>query len=444
MDLVKNIYESGVVGAGGAGFPTHIKYNTKAEYLLINAAECEPLLYTDQYEMENYPIEIIKGILLGKEALGANKAIIAIKSKHKKSIEALTKAIAELSADVTIHEMESFYPAGDEHNIIYEVLKNPLPPGKIPIDMGIVVSNVTSAKNIYRSTKNIPVVDKVVTVTGEVNEPSIINVPVGTSIKECIEAAGGSKISDYAVILGGPMMGKFIFEKDVSETFVTKTTGGIIVLPKNHSLVERKMQSLERIRNQTSSACIQCDFCTELCPRYLLGHPLRPHEVMKAFGFGDYENEMLLQASLCCECGICELYSCPMDLSPRLVNAHVKQELRKMGKKSEFESEGLHHAVELRKLPTDRLAFKIDIDQYYKIHDFKYLEIDPEVVNIPLSQHIGKPATAVVKVGDQVKKGDLLGDVDLSDMGARVHSSIDGVVEDVGENIKIRKRVRGE
>lgn len=445
LDILEKIYEAGVVGAGGAGFPTHIKYRSKARKLLINAAECEPLLHTDQYEMETYPDEIVKGILLAKETIEAEEAVIGIKTKHEKSVEALEKSIEKLQAPIRIHKMESFYPAGDEQGLIYEVFDVALEPGSIPISKGIVVSNVTTIKNVYKASVDKSVTHKTVTVNGEVKTPCVINVPIGTSIEECIKAAGGSKLDQYALILGGPMMGKMIMGSDIQSSFVTKTLGGIIILPIDHPLISRRLQSLQKIKNQTASACIQCDFCTELCPRYLIGHPLHPHEVMKAFGNdGDLQTEKLLQATLCCECGICELYSCPMGLSPRIVNAEVKKALREAGvPKKEYESMGIHPMEEYRRLSTDVLVKKISIDKYYKVHNFKYLDLDVEEVSIPLSQHIGKPSKPIVKKGDKVILGQTIGQVNKEDMGACVHSSLDGVVQEVSDK-EIRIKASGE
>lgn len=442
MDALQSIYEAGVVGAGGAGFPTHIKYNTKAEKLLINAAECEPLLFTDQHEMENYSEDIIKGILIGKEILEAREVVIGIKKKHAKSVLALEKAIKDLEADVKIHVMDSFYPAGDEQGLIYEVFGIALKPGTIPISEGVVVSNVTTARNIYLATKGESVTKKVVTVTGEVKSPIIVEVPIGTTIKRCIDEAKGTTIGeDYAVLLGGPMMGQMIFSENVDTTYVTKTTGGVIVLPMDHPLITRRRQSVEYIRNRTASACIQCTFCTELCPRYLIGHPLHPHEVMKAFGSdGSLQSDKLLGANLCCECGICELYSCPMGLSPRIVNQIVKKMLSEANApKLNFESTGTNPLYKYRKLPTDVLVKKISIDKYYSYHELPFSKIAVDRVHIPMSQHIGKAATPVVNQGDTVEMGDIVGKVEKTDMGACVHASITGYVEKVDDKEVIIK-----
>ncbi len=429
MSLLEDIYNAGIVGAGGAGFPTHIKYNTKAEHLIINAAECEPLLYTDQYQMINNAKEIIAGTLMGQEYLEAKKVTIAIKAEFHESIKALEGEIERQNANITIHGMETFYPAGDEHSVIYEVTKEALDPGRIPIEIGIVVSNVATMRNIYDSTKGEPVIRKVVTVGGHVNKQTILDVPVGISIDECLQQSGGTDLEDYYIVFGGPMMGELISKEESKTRSVTKTSGGILVFPSDHSIITRKLQSLERIRNQTSSACIQCTFCTELCPRYLKGHPLRPHEVMVAFGQGDPDHPKLKQSDLCCECGICELYSCPMGLSPRIVLAHVKEENRKRGgERVQWESEGVRDVESMRKLPTKRLNMKLNIDRYAKNKEFDEKYLKTNRVSIPLSQHIGRPAEPKVSVGDFVQVGDLIGSVPMDEMGANIHASISGKV----------------
>lgn len=444
MDVVQKIYEGGVVGAGGAGFPTHIKYKAEGNYLLVNAAECEPLLFTDQYEMEHFADDILKGIALGKEALGAKAVKIAIKKKHKRSIEALEASIQKLSADVEIVKMESYYPAGDEHSIIYECLGKPLGPGALPLTLGAVVSNVTTMRNIYLASEGIPVTDKKITVTGEVAAPVIVDVPVGTPLKECIALAGGVTVEPFAILVGGPMMGKMVLEEELDNVTVTKTTGGIIVLPLDHPLITRRLQSIEKIQKQTSSACIQCDFCTELCPRYLKGHPLHPHEVMKAFGFGDMSHPNLPQAVLCCECGICELYSCPMGLSPRIVNTEVKKRMREMGISQNFTALPVHPMEPVRKLPTDVLMKKIQVEQYNHEEPLPFKTYIPKKVRIRLSQHIGKPAEPHVSQGDHVEKGQIVGYVAPEEFGALVHASLTGTVTEVNKTyVEITREEEG-
>ena len=334
MELLDQIYRAGVVGAGGAGFPTHIKLKCNVEYLLVNAAECEPLIQTDKYIMRHNADKIIKALNLMAPLVGADKVIIAIKGKYEREIQALQNAIKELDSKVELFYLKSIYPAGDEQVIVYEVTGRVIPPGGIPLNVGAVVSNVATVLNIYDATIGKSVTDKIITVTGEVNNPTLLSVPIGTPVSNCIKAAGGLSIKDYCVIMGGPMMGRILSSDEVEKRSITKTDGGIIVLPSDHYIRARKSLSVQHIINQTKSACIQCSYCTQMCPRYLLGHPLRPHKIMRAISMSlDHSEEIFKEALICSECGICEMYACPMGISPRQVNIMIKNELRQKGVK---------------------------------------------------------------------------------------------------------------
>lgn len=439
MDLLQKTYEAGVVGAGGAGFPTHIKLNANVEYFIINAAECEPLLNTDKYLMSIKAEEMIKGMEHIGELLGAKHLTIAIKQKNSKEISILKETIKKLDSKVELFYLKNFYPAGDEQMTVYEVTGRSIPEAGIPLDVGTVVSNVGTVINVYNSINDKPVTEKYITVVGEVNNPRMLKVPIGISIKECIEAAGGSTLDDYAVIIGGPMMGTIIDDDESSSIYIKKTDGSLIVLPKDHYIVKRKRKPIKTIINETRSACIQCRYCTDLCHRYLLGHKLRPHRVMRNVGMAERDPEIMKESLLCCECGICELYSCPMGLSPRLVNIFVKGELRKQGIRPEKGSLDIEsrEMIEYRKVPTNRLMSRLDIMKYSDQQIDELKEVKVKKVSIPLSQHIGKPATSIVNIGDKVSRGQLIGKVERNDMGANVHSSIDGKVVDISDKIII-------
>ncbi|MEK6265854.1 MAG: SLBB domain-containing protein, partial [Clostridium sp.] len=330
--------------------------------------------------------------------------------------------------------------AGDEQVIVYEVTGRVIPPGGIPLNVSAVVSNVATVKSIYDAMMGKSVTDKIVTVTGEVERPIILLVPIGTSVLKCIEAAGGLKIKDYCVIMGGPMMGKILSHDEVKQRSITKTDGGIIVLPKDHYIKERKEVSIQHIINQAKSACIQCQYCTQMCPRYLLGHPLRPHKIMRAISMSeDMTQEVFRSALICCECGICEMYACPMGMSPRQINIMVKDELRQKGVKFETDEEiTLSEERDNRQIPVSRLVQRLNLGKYSEIKFVdKAIVVVASKVNIPLKQHIGKPAKVVVSVGDVVSKGQLIGEINLLDMGANIHASIDGKVTNISENIVI-------
>lgn len=444
MSFLDKIYEAGVIGEGGAGFPTHIKYAAKPEYLLINAAECEPLLHTDKYQMELYYKEMLEAIQEAKEFLGAKRAVLATKKKYQNFINLFEKEISEKNYDIELFPMDNLYPAGDEQIMIYEAFEKSVPAGGIPLQLNMVVSNIATMKSIYDAQRGIPVTEKFITVTGEVKEPKIIKVPIGITIGECIRAVGGSTLSNYMVLTGGPMMGRFFTPEEAEIAVVRKTSGGIIIIPKDHALVQRGTKSIQAIKNETRAACIQCNFCTQYCPRYLIGHPLHPHKIMRAFGVNDIYDERFAEALLCCECGICELFACPMNISPRIVNVFLKKELKKNGIQAKFETGPALPERENRYVPVERLLSRLDIRKYDEMGKPSYMEVTTNKVTIPLAQHIGKPATACVSEGDFVEKGQVIGEIEMKDMGARVHASITGRVIHVGDGVTIEAKRREE
>ncbi|WDV45090.1 4Fe-4S dicluster domain-containing protein [Clostridiaceae bacterium M8S5] len=440
MELLDKIYNSGVVGVGGAGFPTHIKLNCQVEYLIINSAECEPLLEVDKYLMRQRSNQIIIAIEKMAESVKAEHMIIALKSKYKEEIKSLQNAIDDLKSNVKIHTFENFYPAGDEQVMVYEVTKRVIPAGGIPLDVGVVVNNVATVVNIYDAINDNPVVDKYLTVVGEVKEPKFLKAPIGLAVSEALKYCGGVVREDYKIILGGPMMGKIIDKEDAKTTYITKTLGSLIVIPADHYMVKRKLKPITQIINQARTACIQCKMCTDMCPRNLMGHQLRPHKIMRAMGAGVKNKDTLMEALICSECGVCELYACPMGLSPRLVNAFIKNELRNNGVR--YDRKPLNEVNQLReyrKVPVSRLISRLDLNIYKDTKLGEIENIKAQKVYIPLSQHIGKPASPVVKVGDIVEKGQLIGKIELGTLGANIHASISGKVCEVGEYIAIMK-----
>ncbi|MDF2803322.1 MAG: proton-conducting rane transporter [Anaerocolumna sp.] len=439
MNLIDAIKEAGIVGAGGAGFPTHIKLNTKAEYFIVNAAECEPLIETDKFLCRTYADKLIKGVMLISAHLNATKSVIALKGKYKEEITALKEAIASNNANIEIFEMRTFYPAGDEQIMVQQVTGRSVPERGIPIEVGAVVNNVGTVIAIYDAyTAGRTVTDKFLSIVGEVKEPIMLQVPIGTSIRECIEAACPT-ISDYAIILGGPMMGRVVADDlSIDQQVVTKTTGNLIVLPKDHYLIRRSLVSIDRIKHQARSACIQCRMCTDLCPRYQIGHRIKPHLVMRNVwrentvdtieefekSFGDAAN--------CCDCGLCEMFSCPMGLSPRKVNGYMKGKLREKGIMVDKNTKpASREAVEISKVPTDRLISRLNLGKYNGLHAHTCITLNPSEVFIPYSQHIGKPAKAVKAVGDKVYIGELIAVADDTGLSANIHSSLNGTVIEV-------------
>jgi Na+-translocating ferredoxin:NAD+ oxidoreductase RnfC subunit len=440
-DIVDKVRAAGVVGAGGAGFPTHVKLQFEVHMVLGNGASCEPLLSSDPYLMTHQPDQILDGLLTAMDCTGSDKGTICLKSKHAEALAALREKISSdgYAGRINVFELEDFYPAGDEFILVNEVLGKIVPEGGIPLNVLAVVSNVESLLNISRAMADIPVTDRYLTVCGEVHEPVVCKVPIGTPAAEVIALAGGPKISEFGIIMGGPMMGKVL--ADGSQP-VTKTTSGIIVLPPQHSVIRDKSRSLDRMRFIAKSACTQCSRCTDLCPRYLIGHSLQPHKIMRHLAYNPgMTGEVLEDALICSECGVCEKFACPMMLSPREINAAIKQKLLKEGVKREPQRETYQVSSfnSTRKIPLKRLMERLEVTRYDTHPPFYEGDIRPTRVVIPMKQHLGKPAVPGVQAGDRVKKGDLIGEIPEGALGARVHASIEGTVESVGENIVIKR-----
>lgn len=430
MDVKEILRAKGVVGAGGGGFPTYQKLAACCEVVIVNGAECEPLLYKDQILAELFPGEVAAGLRTAMKAVGARQGVVALKKKYHKAIDALKK---EVAGEISLHLLEDIYPAGDEHVLVREVTGKTVPEGGIPAAVSAVVINLETAVNIARAMKGIPVIEKTLTVTGRVKQPVTVTVPLGISCREALVLAGGPDITEYVVIEGGPAMGRIVSDLDAP---VTKTTAGYIVMPPEHPLVGRMAQSMKEILGRAKSVCIQCSYCTEGCPRYLLGHKLEPHKVMRAVAFAA-ENAMpaLTQAFLCSECGVCELYMCPMGLSPRLINKKIKEMLRNQGFSPKFAPREVHdHALRLyRQLPGQRFAARIGVQELNRPATFQEQTVTPARVVLPTKQHAGTPAVPCVSAGERVAKGQTVAKAPPHSLGVDLHASINGRVESVSE-----------
>ncbi|MEA3307224.1 MAG: SLBB domain-containing protein [Elusimicrobiota bacterium] len=433
IDFAKTLKKAGIVGAGGAGFPAYVKATSKAEFVIVNAAECEPLLKKDQKIIELYPETVFDGLEMMMKATSAKAGIIGIKKKHAKIIDIL-KRIVKSKKNIEIKLLGDYYPAGDEFCLVYDTIGRLVPMGGLPINVGAVVNNVETLYNVAISNKY-PITQKFLTVTGAVKKPCTFKVPVGISYAELIEFAGGATCSDYAAIDGGPMMGKVITDFSLP---VTKVSGGLIVLPKDHSLILKKSRPETTVSRIGKSACDQCSFCTELCPRYLLGHILNPHKVMRSLLFSgsgkDIHNEFAL---LCSQCGLCSLYSCPENLDPKSICEMAKKKLieKSINLKTasiDFENQPkIHPLRDYRKTPVSKLIGRLNLIDYNKVEPFVEFDYSPKKVKIMLSQHIGVPAEAIVNVGQAVKKNEIIASVAEDKLGAYIHASIDGKVSKV-------------
>jgi Na+-translocating ferredoxin:NAD+ oxidoreductase RnfC subunit len=415
------IAENGVIGAGGGGFPAAVKLSAKAKTFLVNAAECEPLLHKDKELLVHFRGDFFRGMAEAMDRTGAAEGVIGIKEKYEDLIESIGR---ELPPKVRIHPLKDTYPAGDEFMLVFEVAGRAIPPGGLPKDVGCAVSNVETLVNIGAGR---PVTTKFLTVAGSVRKPVTLRVPVGISFRECIQAAGGAMVPKYEVLSGGVMMGALV--KSLDEP-VTKTTGGLIVLPAEHPVLRRYHYSDAQARKIGRSACDQCSFCTELCPRYLLGHPIQPHLAMRALGFETAAEPVLEGTLFCCECNLCSMYSCPEDLDPRRICSLDKAVARKRGIKwsGNPADSRTHELMEWRRVPTARLMRKLGLNEFVNEGPLKEGIVAAKKVKILLRQGAGAPAESCVEAGQVVSEGQLVAAAPPGKIGANIHASIAGRV----------------
>ena len=430
--LQKLMRDNGIVGCGGAGFPSYAKLNNKADTLIINCAECEPLLRLHRQLIEKKACEIMQTAELIANTIGAKQVIIGIKAAYTKAVNEL-KANIDKFPLVKLSLLKEVYPAGDEFVLIYETTGRLVQPGKLPISVGVIVYNVETIYNVYRALKGRPVTHKFVTVTGEVKEPKTFYAPIGSKIYGLVKRCGGATIENPAFLIGGPMMGFLGNEQDV----VTKTTNAIILLPQNHQVVLRKRTKVINDLKRAMAACCQCNYCTDMCPRHLLGHPIDPASFMRVVSNEDHINSKpYLDIKYCSGCGVCEAYACQQGLSPRnLINA-VKNRFKAAGVTyPEFKGEVTPLVdSELKRVPLSRLRSRLGLDEYNNPAPIYVDPINAKEVVIKLNQHIGVPAKAIVKVNDLVKEGDIIACAPSESMSVNIHASIDGTVVEVASN----------
>ena len=294
-EIVKKVSEMGIVGLGGATFPSHVKLSIpdgkKAEHLVINAVECEPYLTADHQLMLEKGEEIMVGIQVLMKATGVSKAIIGIENNKPDAIEHLTK-LASNHSNIEVVALKVQYPQGGEKQLIKAVLNREVPSGGLPLDVGCVVQNVGTAFAVYEAVqKNKPLFERVVSVTGKnVKQPSNYMVRVGTSTDVLIEAAGGLPEDTGKVVSGGPMMGKALSRTDVP---ITKGSSGVLIFKEEES------------KRKPINPCIRCAKCVTVCP---MG--LEPYLLMTVTEKQNYEKVEEERAMDCIECGSCS-YTCP-------------------------------------------------------------------------------------------------------------------------------------
>ncbi|MGA3245655.1 MAG: 4Fe-4S dicluster domain-containing protein [Bacteroidota bacterium] len=430
---INEIQSFGIIGAGGAGFPTHVKLNSNPDTIIMNAAECEPLLHKDMQILRNHGDEVLEGFKIAMQLTGAREGIIGIKDKHHEEIELLESRV---SGNCRVQPIDDVYPAGDEVTLIYMTTGRIVPPGALPLSVGCVVQNV---ETLYNIGANKPVVSKFISVAGAVEEPATVEVPVGTSYAEVLSHF---KITadEYVVRSGGLMMG--VLEQDLN-TVVSKRTSALIVLPADHYCVTmyRRFSTDHAVDIIAKAGCDQCSFCTELCPRYLLGHPVRPELAMRNRMFTREDLPLTNPGNLsCCECNLCTMYACPEGLDPKGATLIDKRLAKSQKTTWSGERPAIHPMFEYRKVPVKKLKQRLDVTMFRDEGPLKQLNIHPNLVRVPLHQHSGTPARPVVKEGDRVKKYEMIGNAS-SKISCTVHASIDGIVRKITDDEIIIERV---
>ncbi len=430
-----------VIGAGGAGFPTYKKVSAKVDIVIANGAECEPLLNKDQTLMQNFPQEIIQGLQRVMDHSGARKGIVAIKNKNKNSIAAISK---QLPPNISIFEMEDVYPAGDEYEVVFHATGKRIPAGGLPLDVGVIVQNIETLYNIKRALEGKPVTHSILTVHGYVKNPLTAFFPIGVSYSEVLEAAGGATIDDFVLIDGGAMMGHVVTDL---QTVVRAKSAGFIVMPRDAHLSMRKMQTERSYKKTGKSTCDQCSLCTEMCPRYLLGYPIKPHLVMRSLlTTGELSQSLTHWAQACCECNICSLWACPEELDPRNICVTTKRDLKQQDawlspEQLQELTLGPHPLKEYRSVPTKRLVRRLGLEKLTAISAVYHAgTIKTDKVKIPLDAHIGTAAIPVVAIGEKVSRGQMIARPAIG-LSIAAHASIDGTVTDMDEHfITINKK----
>ena len=294
--IVGRVRNAGIVGLGGAAFPTHVKIvpppGKKAECLILNGAECEPFLTSDDRLMREFPREILAGAGFLMKALGVSICYVGIEDNKPEAIAALREAASAMVC-IKVVKLKKKYPQGGEKQLINAILRRSVPSGGLPIDVGAVVQNVGTAFAVYEAVaKNKPLIDNVLTYTGlGIREPENLRVRVGTPLRSLIDAAGGLPQGDVKVISGGPMMGKAVANLDAT---TLKATASVLVMTASETLREEE------------GDCIRCGKCADACPMGLKPYLLNTLSRRGGMQAG------LEEAHICdcIECGCC-LYTCP-------------------------------------------------------------------------------------------------------------------------------------
>ena len=436
MDLKELLRESGIVGAGGAGFPSYAKLADGADTLVVNGAECEPLLYTDYILLQKELPTVLAGIKAVIEYAKIPCALLCVKEHTAKRLRWTDGA--KLAERIIVKTLPDVYPMGDEISLIYQATGRVVKPGNLPITSGVIVLNVETLYNVALAVKKqSPVTDKYLTIAGDIPTAIVVKVPIGTPISELFELNSITIPEGYTVLDGGPSMGKVI---NPDTAVVTKTTKGLLILPDNCEAIMSKYLDGAKSIARAETACCQCTRCTDMCPRGLLGYPLEPHKMVRtAKSAVTIMPEMVLAATLCCGCGICESLACCQGISPKaVINEYkallAKNKMRYVAREEVFPAP----EREYRMVPSERWANALGIARFDKVAKYVGVQNSFTRSEILLRQHIGAPSIPCVEDGATVQKGEKIAEA-ADGLSLPQYASISGVVTVFEDKIVIEK-----
>lgn len=437
MALKDILRDAGIIGAGGAGFPAYMKLSPTADILLIDGAECEPLLYTDFILMRDRIDTVVRGARAIMEEYGLKKTLLCMK-QHTAFALSLTDG-QEIGPGIFIKQMPDVYPMGDEIIMIYEATGRVVRPGALPSSVGVMSFNVETVYNIALAVKDgTPLTEKWLTIGGATEAAVVVRCPIGTPVRDLFAFYGVDVPEDHVVMDGGPSMGRIIrWQTEV----VRKNTKALLILPRDIPAVASKLTDTKVAVSRCASNCCQCTRCTDMCPRGLLGYPLEPHRMVRmTMGVAEISPDMVRAATLCCGCGICETLACCQGISPKIIIDEFKKLLAK-NKLRYTAEEDVTPSPErpYRMVPAVHWANALGVTPYDKVATRASRLLTPGEVTLPLGQHIGAPSVPVVHEGDKVQKGQMIAAA-ADGLSVPQHATIDGVVTFVSnEKITIER-----
>jgi len=406
-----------------------VEKTLQVDTIIVNGTGCEPLVATDRYLLRTEKRSIVRGIEFLMESLGAENAIIALNEKYRTIYEDFSQSFQNRD-DVKTIPVGDFYPSGDEPVLVYEVTGRVIPRGGSALDARCVVVNVDTVFDVHNALSGEKPVTKVfLSCAGEVRNPSIVQAHTGVSIGEIVSLCGGPTAEDCVAVVGGPIRGHVETDFD---TPVRKDTKSVIVLPREHEVVQRLTMPLEVMLRRSKAHSYLWTFCTDFCPLQMLGYGVDPTKLMQqiAYNLHDTPVSVLDTVFLCSSCGVCDLQTGALHFSPSAISSMVRSRLHEEGYQPAFtkRSSQVHEMREARKVPRTKVLERLHLGGYDCINSLRCLETDPSRVEIMLDQGSGVRSKPVVAAGEEVAEGCLIAESPSRGSGAHIHASIDGRV----------------